>query len=508
MGTIPASQIVSVIPNVLSPGGTALEMNGVLLTTSTRVPIDEVMQFATVADVGEFFGLSSIEADVAVNYFAGFNNSNIKPSRVWFAQYNPNAVAGYLRGGSLSGMTLAELQAITPGALTITFAGTAKTSASINLSGATSFSNAAALIEAAFTTPGFTVTYDSVSGAFVFTTSSTGPLQTVAFATGTIATPLRLTDAEGAVLSQGSAARTPAETMAAVVAQTTNWATFMTVQDPDSAGSVANKLLFASWASDQLGRYGYVCWDVDTGPANASPDTGSLGYLIDQNNYGGVYLLGGDGQVGSAAASPQHAAFVCGAGASIDFNETNGRITFAFKRQDGLAATCTNATAAENLIANGYNFYGHYATANDDFTWNYPGKVSGDQLWFDSFINAIWMVNQFQLALMVLLDNSKSIPYNQFGYTLIKSACLDVINQGLNFGAFRAGVTLSESQKADVNAEAGIKIDDALNQNGWYLQVKDASPQVRVARQSPPMKFWYMDGQSVQRIVLTAVNVQ
>ena len=510
MSTIPASQIVNVIPNVLSPGGTALQMNGVLLTTSERVPIGSVLQFATAADVGAYFGLNSLEYDLAGNYFNGFVNSNVKPDRVYFAQYNTTDVEGYLRGGSLSGMTLTELKALTPATLTITVAGSGNTSASIDLSGATSFSNAASIIQAAFTLPDFAVTYDSVSAAFVFTTSSAGVAETITYAAsgGALNASLKLTEATGAVLSQGADASTPNEMMALVVNQTTNWATFMNCQDPDSTGVITNKLAFAEWASDQNGRYGYVAWDTDTGPSASSPDTGSLGYAIQQASYGGTYLLGCDTSNSSVPASPQHAAFICGSGASIDFNETNGRITFAFKRQDGLSPTCTNATAAQNLIANGYNFYGAYATANDDFVWNYPGKVSGDELWFDSFINAIWLVNQFQLAFMVLLDNTKSIPYNQFGYSLIKAACLDVINQGLNFGAFRAGVMLSESQKAEVNAAAGLKVDDALYQNGWYLQVKDANPQTRVARQSPPIKFWYMDGQSVQMIDMTAINVQ
>jgi len=79
MSTIPASQIVNVIPNVLSPGGTALQMNGVLLTTSERVPIGSALQFATAADVGAYFGLNSLEYDLAGNYFNGFVNSNVKP---------------------------------------------------------------------------------------------------------------------------------------------------------------------------------------------------------------------------------------------------------------------------------------------------------------------------------------------------------------------------------------------------------------------------------------------
>jgi hypothetical protein len=84
---------------------------------------------------------------------------------------------------------------------------------------------------------------------------------------------------------------------------------------------------------------------------------------------------------------------------------------------------------------------------------------------------------------------------------------MDVINQGLNFGAFRAGVTLSEAQAAEVNADAGITISTILNQRGWYFQVLDASPQVRQARGSPPITFWYMDGESVQRINIASIDL-
>ncbi len=69
-------------------------------------------------------------------------------------------------------------------------------------------------------------------------------------------------------------------------------------------------------------------------------------------------------------------------------------------------------------------------------------------------------------------------------------------------------VALSELQKAEVNSAAGLKISDTLSLQGFYLQILDALPQVRVARGSPPCTFWYMDGGSIQKINLTSVEVQ
>jgi len=108
---------------------------------------------------------------------------------------------------------------------------------------------------------------------------------------------------------------------------------------------------------------------------------------------------------------------------------------------------------------------------------------------------------------MVLLTNRKSIPYNQAGYSQVRAACLDQIFAAVNFGAVRAGVTLSESQKASVNNDAGLQIDKTLYQRGWYMQVSDATPAVRAARGSPPATFWYLDGQSIQKINLASIEL-
>jgi hypothetical protein len=226
-----------------------------------------------------------------------------------------------------------------------------------------------------------------------------------------------------------------------------------------------------------------------------------LGYLIDQAGYSGTILI-------YDPLGFNTAAFECGCIASIDFTQLDGRTTMAFRNQSGLTPTVTDELVAANLISNGYNFYGAYATANDGFQFFYDGSISGPFLWADSYINQIWLNNQFQLALMTLLTVRKSIPYNSVGATLIESSLSDAINAGLNFGAFRAGVPLSSLQAAEVNAAAGVKISDTLSQRGWYLQVLVASPSVRLARGSPPCNFWYMDGESVQKLNLTSVNVQ
>jgi len=575
MTTIPASAIVDVTPSVLAAGGDALDLVGLLLTTSTRVPIGTVESFANAAAVSSFFGPTSDEFNIATEYFNGFDNSLSKPGSVLFAQYPTTAVSAYLQGGNISGLSLTQLQALS-GQLGVVIDGVQKT-ASISLAAATSFSNAASIIGQALGITGTlagsgvgsiaggtmtvsslgsgtvgatdvvsgtgvtantyvtgqlsgtvggvgtygvtptqnalseplnffnpAVVYDSISGGFIIRSGTTGASSTITFGSGPLATSLSLTQTLGAVTSQGAIAATPIAFMTALTQITQNWATFMTLFNPDAAG-FANKLLFAQWTNSTNQRYMYVVWDLDLSPSVSNPASASFGQAIIAANYSGTCPVGQDGTGGSPR---DICAFVCGAVASIDFAAVNGRTTLAFRSQTGLLATVTSQTAANNLDANGYNYYGAFATANEQFVFFYPGSVSGPFLWIDSYINQIWLNNNFQLALMNLLTTAFSIPYNAAGKTQITAALADPINAGLLFGAFRAGITLSAAQKSAVNASAGLDIANTLQNVGWYLSVGDATPQVRAARGSPPCTFWYVDGQSIQQIDLASIEVQ
>lgn len=499
MATIPASDLVTVVPSVLSAGGAALDLSALVLTTSTRTPIGAVQPFTSAAAVATYFGSGSAEAAAASVYFSGITGGTVRPGTLLFAQYPSAAVGGYLRGASVAALTLTQLQALS-GTLSITVGGVVKTSSTITLSGATSFSNAATIILAAFTSPGFTCTYDSVSGGFLFQNTTTGVTGTMTYATGTLATSLALTLATGAVLSQGAAAATPAVFMNGIVNQITNWASFFTLFDPDAGSGNTLKLAFAAWNGTQNNDIVYICWDTDASPTVTVPATASLGYLLTQAQTSGTVPIW--------CPDYTKAAFVAGYIASIDFSRTNGRVTAAYRSQSGLTADVTDVTTASNLRANGYNFYGAWSTANNTNIGLAPGSVTGVFKWLDTYVNQIWLNNALQLAMMTLLFNARSIPYNAAGYALIESACADPINAAVNFGAARPGVALSALQAAQINDLAGVKIDDIVSTRGWYLQIQQASSITRIARTSPPITLWYVDGGSVQKLNLASIEVQ
>ena len=73
MSTIPFSQVVNVVPSVLSAGGIAVDLNGLMLTQNAYAPAGTILQFASAANVATYFGSTSTAASLASIYFNGYS---------------------------------------------------------------------------------------------------------------------------------------------------------------------------------------------------------------------------------------------------------------------------------------------------------------------------------------------------------------------------------------------------------------------------------------------------
>lgn len=478
-------------------------MNAVLLTQDTSPPIGNILSFSNAASVSKWFGPAAAETALAATYFAGRVGQTKIPPVIYFVQWPNQAVGAYLRGGT--GLMLSQIQALS-GTISIAVDGANIVSASINLSTATSMTNAAALIQAGLQagTPSNNATcqWDALRGAFVIGSSTTGSTSSVAYPTDTSLSPaLLITQAAGAVISQGSDALSPSAMMTSVTNLTQDWATFMTVTDPD-AGAAGGpiKVQFSQWVAAQSDDYMYVAYDSD--PAVIQSPTYAACFAQTVAGLDGTFAIW------DATQGAQIAAFACGITASIDFTTPNGRTSFAYRSSPALTPTITDVNAWSNLDANGYNAYVNVATRTTQFQWLQRGKVSGSWVWADSYINQIYWNAQFQNDLALYESQVSNIPYTADGYGALRQACMsDIIAMGA-FGAWSAGVTLSDAQAAEVNADAGLTIAPTLQQVGYYFLAADPGPTVRAARGSPILKFYYTDAGSVNQINLSSTDVQ
>lgn len=492
---IPIDQIVTINPGVIGAGSNPLALNGLFLGQSELIPSGTITEFNSADAVSDWFGSSAYETTLANVYFNGFTNCSKYPGSIFFAPVVTEARAAWARGNSLSGMTLATLIAIT-GTLYVTIDGTEYNCVLLNLSTATSFSEAADLItEQLGISDVATVTWDSTTSRFTLTTVSTGSESSVSQITGTAASDLGLATA---TLSQGADVNTLTDVLDDAKTQSLNWALFTTVEQctQDEATEMA------TWANNQNNGWGFVMSDNDANAELANNET-CFGFLAKQAAYDSTICLYDPNE------NPTFKAFVMGCAASIDWSAREGRITFAFRRQSGLATTCNDQQVAENLLGNGYSYYGAYAGRGADNTYNimYDGNMPGNYPFFDTFVNQIYLNNQLKLAVFDLLLAMNSIPYNDEGYTKIRAAVLDPVNEALNNGTIRTGVDLSESQKVQISTKVGFDISSELYAQGWYLQIEAATATIRAQRASPSMNFFYCDGGSIQQVTIPSLVI-
>ena len=490
---IPARQIVDVTPRVINAGVPDLAMSGLLLTKNPLCIYPD-MSFSSATAVGAYFGYDSAEYKAALKYFMGYDNAFKRPDVLKFARRIDTAVAGELIGGSAA--SLATLKAITAGTFKITVDGTEATVSSLNLSSVTTQSDVATALEAKIS--GTSVEYNSNLNAFIITSDTTGATSEVSVAseisTGTTATLLGLTASAGAVAQNGKASMDEDANMTAIATADGNWVSFTTLYSADADETEA----LAKWTNDQKVEYAYFPYtnaQGDTVPSNPN----NLPNTLKTADYEGTVLIFG---------TVDHAVAAMSIWASVDWNRYNGLPTMAFRSQNGLAASVTDETVAENLLSMNTNYYGRYASRVEDFTFFYNGKIIGGDFGFiDAYIGNIWLRNALQNAILNGLQQVARTPYTDAGYNQIRAWCLDPINRGLNNGVIQTGLNLSEAQKAQLYNEIGIDVADQLYTDGYFLLVADPGAQARVERETPVCGLWYTYGGAVQKIELPATVI-
>lgn len=493
---IPARKIVNVMPRLMMPGGQELEFSGLFLTENELIPIPAVLPFSGKSAVGNFFGEDSEEYRLASQYFLGYDNSFAKPRTLYFARRINKAEPAYLRGAALT-CELEDFQAITVGELKVKIDNTVIEIPEIDLSPSTSFSAVAQILQDYIQEkmPNVLVTYSSFSKGFILKSGTQGVESTVDFipADTNLASLLNMSMEAGSFISYGSDPLTVIQNMNQIASQTENFVTYSTVYE----ANILEAMGLTKWSVDQMEEYLYVYWSE--APLLKAPiETESFTKKAIEENYGGATPVFGDGR---------YAAFIMACGASIDWNRKNGAINFAFKSQEGLAASVNDGDTADILMGKGVNIYGKYATRNDSFIFLYPGSMLGKWKFIDPYINGIWLRNALQLSLILGLKTTPRASYTAGGYALVRAWFMGPINRALNNGVIEPGVKLSETQKAELFQEAGEDISMKLWTDGYYLQILDPGAHARVNRESPVISLWYTYGGSINRLDVPATAI-
>lgn len=510
--SIPLNNIVNIKPGVLDVGNNGNNLFGLMLTKTSGLAAGHISTFTSADQVRKLFGDKSVEYTLASVYFSGFTNSDRVAAQLYIAPYYKNIPVS-LTGGSLGSMTLDELRSLS-GDMTVNIGGTDYPAKKIDLSSVTSFSDAATKISVALfgkrnnkntsTTPVASVTFSVMSGAMVIThelsdeeKNSIAVDQTVISASGTLSENLYLTAETGAKPSVSEDISTVTKLLDRLRQQNLSFCSVFLTWDAE----INEKLEFAEWANSMKDDVCVILNDTDP-QAYAKASETAFAKVVTANNYESVV---------SVYDNLELCAFIAGYPAAWDLTKPDGRFTAAFRRSSLLKANVTDEEIANNLRDNGYNFYGVWASSTSNFTFMYEGRISGQYLWLDSWFCQVWIRRQFQYYFIMTLLARGQIPYNTDGKGILTTAIKPAIDQYLNFGAIRPGISLADEQVQQLK-QAGLNQSQINNITtvGYYLSVDmgRVTAQTRVQRASPPISFWYTDGQSVQQINMNSIEIQ
>ncbi len=513
---IPISNIVSVTNSVVSSATSGFIPQLLLLTKNPILPTGTVMSFTNQDSVGTYFGTASGTFSEYAN--AGFYFSNyvgatsIAPSLL-IARYTDAATNPYTRGLSLSSADLVNLITITAGTLHVTFGSTTANLTGINLHSQNSFSDIAAVIQTALqaSSLGSTshCTFDSTTNAFTIEDDISGG--TVGYITGgsdNLALYMKITQATGAVLSQGTTVITPQQNMINIVAQTTNFVTFTYNFDVTEDTNFSTIIGLTNWVSTQGNNFAFIAWSVDPNIAIAPQSTATAPYYLATNGYGAVAPSGQitfNTAIAFYYSSINFACAQAGTVGAVNYTNSNATVNLANKTYAGIIPLATTQVQYNQILLNGCNFYGLFASRANVFSLAIKGVLGGIFLWLDNLANQAWLNDSITVAEATYLNQVSKLGYNNT--TSLKGIILDVLNQGLTNGVVAAGNTFSAQQTAILKQQAGVDITPNLTNNGYYIQIITPTPAQRLQRVLGTVNIWYSNGQAVNSISNTLTLV-
>lgn len=485
--SIPVDRIVKINPSAISAGNKTISLNGAIVTANAYYP---VKSYSSADLLATEYGEDSEIYKIALQYFKATTLSPKKPDTIIFVRFNSADTSAKLVGYTLKSKSLDDLKAI-KGTLSIEIDGVLN-SGSIDLSSATSWSNGAEIISKALS---ITCTFNSTLQSFIVSSTSTGELSTINYATGDTADALGLSEDSGAVLDNATTADTGKSVVDRIFGYTRNFGGI----SHDSTIALDTIKLLASYVSS-LDHNKWFVSAIEENKALIENSTGTFSEYLTTNNISDVTPIYGDSLVSAGAL---------GYAGSIDFSKSNGITTLEFRSFDGLPASVDKDEEAHALETNGYAYYGAFATATQEFTFMRNCRVTGEFESVVDYLTQLRLNNNLQNSIINGLVNEGRVSYNPLGYHKIRLWCLDPINEMLNFGGIQTNITLSASQIQKINSLSDYAdVATELYTKGYVLIIKDASPQVRSQGGSPEIDLFYTTGGTIRNINIASIEVK
>ena len=406
------------------------ELIGLRFSTNPRVPVGAHVVVANASDAADYFGTTSDEYKFAVQYFEYTSPAPAsRAEKLRFAAHVDIARPARIYGEDVA-TTLAEFQAVTAGALTVTLAGVTANLTGINLSTAASLADVATAVTTAIAGEfaGSVVSYDALAGTFNLVTASTG---TADISVTSTALSELMGWGAGAILSPGSDALSPLESLQAAEQVTDSFGSFSF----GATLTTAEIVELAQYNASLNLKYMYL---QSVTPATAQAVSAA------------VLGIPSVGLVLNATAGEFKEALPQAIMAATNYSLRSATVNYMYRRVGGLTADVTTDAGANLYDGLRVNYYGETANAGQKIAFFQRGFLCGgatDALDMGVHANEQWLKAYLTARLLSLQLSLGKIPANNEGRGYVLAQVTDAANLAKFNGTILPGKTLTTAQQ-------------------------------------------------------------
>lgn len=446
------------------------QLIGRLFTSNALLPPQTIKEFTSAADVGAYFGTTSVEYLRALFYFSWVSKNITQAPKISFSRWVSAAVAGFIDGAQAAYL-LATFTAVSSGSLNLTIGETTATITGINLSAAGSLATVASDIETAIqahTAGGADWTAATVAyvasptrgGAPQFTLTGgvvgAEAMGIAAALSGTDLGPLLGWLSATAIIGQGSAVETLTETLDTSTNISNNFGSFLFQSTLD----LAQVTEVATWNDSQNVMYQYM---VPVTAANASTTQAAIADFA------------GNAMTLSPLSDEYPEMIPMTVLAATNYDAVNSVQNYEFQTGFPVTPSVTDDADADTYDALSINYYGQTQSAGQFISFYQTGVLTGvaqDPVDQNTYANEQWLKDALAAQLLSLLLALANVSANTQGVAQITAVMQGVINQALANGTISIGKPLDSVQKLYItNATASNTAWQQVQANGYWLNV-------------------------------------
>lgn len=406
-----------------------------VFTDNELVPTGSVLKFSDADSVGDYFGFTSEEYERAAFYFGFISKAITSPRNINFARWAESDTSAQIFGAKAA--ELADLQAISAGALTISLAGV-DAAVTVDFSAATSYADVATELQTKIQATGgglaaATVTYNALKTQFKFDSNGTAD---GAISVDTSSSATAIGWGSNAAFSNGVAAQTLAEVLAATTELTNDFGSIVFTYDLGLL--LDEKLEIATWNATRNNEFQYhtTCLTSD-----AQDHFDSLGGIAGT----GVTLFY-DGEY--------HEMLPCALLASQDFNSNSAAVNYMYTQSGLLTPTVTGTTLSNTLDSIRINYYGQTQEAGNQISFYQRGTLM-DGVKMGVYANEQWLKSELKSDFLNMFLAQPIVGADDSGRAIALSYLSAAAQKAVNNGLFAQGKVLTNTQIQFINQVSG-----------------------------------------------------